>query len=92
MEVVVCMGSCWLMTALSTYVEARLRRCDSNPGHGVVREGQGRGNHHGNQGKPVHHSQDVSAGEKTQRKTETMLFYTMQIVVYAVKLSTSIKM
>lgn len=65
-EAVVRGGSCeasgWVMPVLSAFVEARLGGRSSNLGHGVVREGQGRGNHHGNQGKPVHHSQDVSAG------------------------------
>lgn len=66
MEVVVRRGSreasSRVTTVLSAVVKARLCRRGGNPGHRVVREGQGRGNHHGNQGKPVHHSQDVSAG------------------------------
>lgn len=67
LKAVVCRGNCEasgrvMSSVLSAVVEARLCRRGGNPGHGVVREGQGRGNHHGNQGKPVHHSQDVSAG------------------------------
>ncbi len=41
-------------------VSARLYHCGNKPGHRTLRERQGRGDHHGNQGKPVHHSQDVS--------------------------------
>lgn len=47
---------------------AGLWRGDGNPGHGAVRERQGRGNHHGNQGKPAHHSQKVSAGREERKR------------------------
>lgn len=63
---------------LATPPGARLRGSSSggDPGYGTLREGQGRGDHHGNQGKPVHHSQDVSAagGEEKEEEAEAVIF------------------
>lgn len=70
---------------LATPPGARLRGCGSSgePGYWVLREGQGRGDHHGNQGKPVHHSQDVSAagGQEREEEAEAVIFYQGALVL-----------
>lgn len=52
-------------------VVARFHGCGNKPGQGTPEEEQGRGNNHGYQGKPVHHSQHVSTGEKIEKESES---------------------